>query len=258
MGHQQLGAISRSRNWRQVIGLIADGAEVQAVAAAASRAAEASMIDASADPAVRHAFWLLTQVPIAARHKQFASALRRLGLDVGDQPTLVELTARVMNAIDKFVAQSKGRSDFGEMAQLCAAESLTAVTGRELPDLFGNNSMVQAVLAGFATPKQFAVLARDFFARLTRLHLNYFLSRVLLAHIGAGKRFSSVREHRAFEEALEIHCRETSRIIREFSAEWFSKHVFEGGIDEAGAGRFVHVAFQKIRKELQQRRGPHA
>jgi hypothetical protein len=204
---------------------------------------------------VRHAFWLLTQIPLAAREKHFAPALRRLGVEIGDHPTLLEVTTALMDAVDHGVAQSKRRSDFGEMAQLCAVESLTAVAGRELPDLFGTNERVQRILGGLATPKQFAVLARDFFARLARLHLNYFLSRTLSGHVGASRRFSSVREHRAFEEALDVHCRETSRIVREFSAEWFSKHVHEGGIDQGKAGRFVHAAFQKVREELRRRRG---
>jgi hypothetical protein len=36
--------------------------------------------------------------------------------------------------------------------------------------------------------------------------------------------------------------------------EWFSKQNYEGGIDQAKAGRFVHTAFAKIRKELRRRR----
>jgi hypothetical protein len=35
-----------------------------------------------------------------------------------------------------------------------------------------------------ATVKQFGVLARDFFARLTRRHLEYYLSRELSKHVG--------------------------------------------------------------------------
>src|SRR5205085_6683397 len=47
---------------------------------AVSRAAERSIIDASGDPAVRHAFWLLTQIPLAARQTEFErSEERRVG-----------------------------------------------------------------------------------------------------------------------------------------------------------------------------------
>jgi hypothetical protein len=145
------------------------------------------------------------------------------------------------------------------MVQLSAAESLNAIAGRELPRLFGTPpDSVRQALGGLATVKQFAVLARDFFARLTRRHLDYYLSRELSKHVGINLRFQTIREHKQFEDALDLHCRETSRIIKEFSGEWFSKQNYEGGIDQAKAGGFVHVAFDKIRKELRARRDANA
>lgn len=87
MGHHELGRLSGSRKWRQVIALISGGADVQDVAAATSAAAENQMIDAGNDPAVKRAVWLLTQIPIAARQEDFASELRKLGLNVSDRPS---------------------------------------------------------------------------------------------------------------------------------------------------------------------------
>jgi hypothetical protein len=259
MGHQHLGTLPGSRRWRQVIELISGGADVQDVAAVTSAAAERQMADASNDPAVKHAVWLLTQIPTAARKSDFAAELRKLGLRVGDRPTLLEVATAMTDAVDRYVAKTGGRTDIGEMAQLSAVESLNVVAGRELPDLFGASAeKTKAALAGLGTVKEFAVLARDFFSRLSRRQLSYFLSRELSQHVGVNSRFQTIREHRAFEAALDLHCREASRIIKEFSGEWFSKHTYEGGIDEAKAGRFAHIAFQKIREELRHRRSVHA
>jgi hypothetical protein len=145
------------------------------------------------------------------------------------------------------------------MAQLSAVESLNAIAGRELPDFFGSEAeRAKVVLAGLATVKQFAVLSRDFFSRLTHHLLLYFLSRELSLHVGPKLRFRSLREHKAFLGALDEHCRETSRIVKEFSGQWFSKANFEGGITEAKAGHFAHVAFGKMRDELQHRRSVNA
>jgi hypothetical protein len=41
----------------------------------------------------------------------------------------------------------------------------------------------------------------------------YFLSRELLQHVGVNGRFHTVRDHRDFEGALDLHCREASPII---------------------------------------------
>src|SRR5258706_2783729 len=259
MGHQHLGTLSRSRKWREVIELISSGANVTDVAAATSAAAEQQMLDASDDPAVKHAVWLLTQIPVAARTAEFAVELRKLGFAVSDLPTLLEVATAMSGAIDNYVAKKGGRTDVGEMAQFSAVESLNAIAGRALPDLFGAGAVEsKAALAGLRTVKQFAVLARDFFSRLARRQLDYFLSRELSQHVGLNSRFRTIREHRDFEQALDLHCREASRIIKEFSGEWFSKYTYEGGITEAKAGNFAHVAFGKIREELRQRRSAHA
>jgi hypothetical protein len=66
-----------------------------------------------------------------------------------------------------------------------------------------------------------------------------------------------VRELRFFEDALDLHCREATRVIKEYSGEWLSKQNFEGGIDPAKAGRFVSYASKKIRDELRHRRNAH-
>lgn len=97
------------------------------------------MIDASNDPAVKHAVWLLTQIPIAAKQEDFASELRKLGLKVSDHPSLIQVMAAMTEAVDGHVRRVGGRTDLGEMAQLSAPESLNAVAGRELPDLFGRH-----------------------------------------------------------------------------------------------------------------------
>ena len=80
MGHVRLGTLPKSRKWRQVVEELRLGAGIGAVAASAADAAEASLEAASNDPAFLHAFWLLTQVPLAARGPDFADDLRRLAL----------------------------------------------------------------------------------------------------------------------------------------------------------------------------------
>jgi hypothetical protein len=217
------------------------------------------MIDASNDAATQYSFWLLAKIPLAARERNFASQLRKLGLDVPPNPLLADVVCGLMQAVDRHVGDGAVRTDFGEIAELSAAESLYAIGGREVHELFGASAeSTKAAMSGFATVKQFAVLARDFFARLTRRHLGYYLSRELSNHVGASCRFPSVREHRSFEQALDLHCREATRIIEEYSGEWLSKHNFEGGIDLGKAGRFVSYASKKIRDELLHRRGMYA
>ena len=94
-----------------------------------------------------------------------------------------------MDFIDRHVALQRTRTDFGEIAQLSAAEAMYTVFGREIDELFAPApNHTASVIARFATSTEFPVLARDFFARLTRRHLNYYLSRELSRHVGPRQR----------------------------------------------------------------------
>ncbi len=256
MGHVRLGVLPRSRKWRQVVEQLRLGADTETVAAATADAAETSLRRASNDPAFMHAFWLLTQVPRAARGPTFAKDLRRLGLQISDQPSLLEVTGAITDAVDRHVGEQGGRTDLGEMAQMTAVESLMAVVAPNLPSLFTPEpAEVQRALGRFASGAHFSVLARDFFSRLTQRSLGYFLSRELLNHIGMGQRFTNDIDRAHFDDALNSHCREASRIVQEFAGGWYGKNVYQGdGLTPNDVRRFAPVAFKKILAELRKRR----
>jgi hypothetical protein len=260
MGHLRLGRLPTSRDWRQVVALLKQSAPLDAIAAGASTAAERDLDAAASDPGFTRACWLLAQIPLAARSPDFAEGLRALGLDVGHAPELFEIAGALFNALDVYVDGARGRTDFGEMAQLAAAESLNAVASNYLPSLFASSSDdVKRAIGRLASGKSFGELAHDFFSRLTRRHLDYFLSRELANHIGKGRRFETVADRADFDAAMELHCRESARIVREFAGGWFGKAAYQrGAITEADAGRYAAYALKKIRAELRKRRGADA
>jgi hypothetical protein len=91
MGHKRLGTLPKTKRWQQVIASLEGGESVAQVAAASSDAAEGALSRASTDPTLIRAFWLLTQLPLAARETDFPDRLRELGLAVGSSPQLFEI-----------------------------------------------------------------------------------------------------------------------------------------------------------------------
>jgi hypothetical protein len=177
---------------------------------------------------------------------------------VRGSPSLLEITSAFSSAVDQHVDRSGGRTDLGELAQHAAAESLASVAGSDLPSLFGATPQDTRLAIGkLAAPDRFARLARDFFARLTRRHLDYYLSRELSNYVGPGRSIGSADAHTAFNSALEQHCREAARIVEAFAGGWYSKTIFEGGITPEKAAAFIFVALRKIGRELGKRRGDH-
>ena len=133
------------------------------------------------------------------------------------------------------------------MAQMGAAESLTRVLGERTSSLFGSTADdVRRELSHLGTPANFSLLARDFFARLTERYLTYFLSRELSNELG------SIEANRQFREALSLHCRQASKIVQKFAADWFSKANYQGGITARKAAGFVSHALNKINAEIEQ------
>jgi hypothetical protein len=118
MGHIRLGTLPKTHKWQRVVGLIAGGADVERIAAASADAAEHGLERASQDHGLAHAFWLLTQIPQAARQIDFADRLSQLGLNVSSRPTLLEIVAGFTSAVDRHVRENGKRSDLGEMADV--------------------------------------------------------------------------------------------------------------------------------------------
>jgi hypothetical protein len=251
MGHIRLGTLPRSQQWIQVLDLIGGGAGSPDVAAATMDASQRGLKHAAKDPGLVYTVWLLTQVPLAARSKDFVGRLRKLGLDVSDSPSLLEVVGAFTGAVDAHLRRTGGRTDLGEMAQMAASEALAALGTPANGNLFETTATdVQQTIKSFSTAKQFSTLAREFFTRLSRKYLTYFLSRELSNYVSGDGRFSNIDSHAAFNKGLDLHCRQASRIIEEFSGGWFSKANYKGGITQEKAAGFVHVALKKLRAEL--------
>ena len=251
MGHTRLGRLPRTRKWQQVVGLIGGGADTPEIAAATLDASKRGLVEADQDPGLVYSVWLLTQIPLAAREKDFGSGLRRTGLEVSGNPTLLEIVGAFTKAVDEHLGKHGGRTDLGEIAQLAAAECLTALGAERSRSLFGTTPEdVQRAFRGLSTTKNFGLLSKEFFARLSRRYLNYFLSRELSNHVGRNGRFSNIDQHTEFQDALAIHCTQAARIVEDFSGGWFSKANFEGGITHRETARFVHAALKKLRNEF--------
>jgi hypothetical protein len=255
MGHVRLGRLPTSRKWRQVVALLKESADVAELAAAVATAAEDDLISARGDPGLASTVWLLTQLPLAARTDRFGVELTALGFAPGSEASLLDIVTGFPSAVESQITGVAGRTDLGVLARQAATESLTTLVGAQMPGLFGATADdLKTELAKFASKDRFALLARDFFARLTHKTLDYYLSRVLANHLGPGRPLASISEHSQFQAALKLHCREASLIVEQFAGGWFSKANYQGRLTRETAQNFSDYALKKMRDELRARR----
>ena len=157
----------------------------------------------------------------------------------------MELVGSFSDSVDAKLREVGGRTDLGEMAQMGAAASLAGMVRSTGTTLFGTDAeALQRELAKIATPRNFSLLARDFFSRLTEKYITYFLSREL------SNSLPRVSSNQDFREALTLHCTQASKIVEKFAEDWFSKQNYQGGITHRKAGNFVAYAMTKLRREF--------
>ena len=256
MGHSRLGCLPQTYPWQDVVALIADGASADTVADATLDAARRGLEQAVRDPGLRQVFLLLAQVALASRQGNFALELAGLGVPVKGAPTAFELIGAFTDAVDDHLATTGGRTDFGELAQMAAAESLAELVPKRSSTLYGHGpAEVRDAVKELSTQHGFSTLAHDFFAKFTKRVLNYHLSRELSAHVGPGLRFRDVHAHAHFLDRLEFTCREVALIVRDYAGAWYSKTKFEGGVNATKVRLFIHTAMRKLREELKRRGG---
>lgn len=256
MGHIRLGTLPRSKKWREVVELLESDAPLDLVAEAAAKASERDLARASKDPLFQFVSSLLVRLPLLARAPGFEDALAELGVGENALGSVTGLLAGLELAIERNSFYQTTGSDAGLLAKTALLESLSVQLRDRLPTLFEPTpEEIRGALGSFASGNHFAMLARDFFARLTYRSLDYYLSRELANHTGPDKRFANDAQRIAFEQALAQHSYEASRIVQEFAGGWFGKTVWQKrSLDQAAIDRFTQYAFKKMRSELGRRR----
>ena len=255
MGHVRLGSLPRSRAWKEVVGLITAGADVSQIANATIRAADKAFSFVLNDEGFTEAVWLMTQLAIAAKKDNFSEHLQSVGINLPQDTSLPDIAAAITEAMDRKLDSNGSRSDLGEMSLAALVESLSEHISPKLPSLFTPEpGDVRAALASLGKKREFGELSRTFFAKLTYKSMDYFLSKTLATHLGEGQRFATMNEKGQFEKALNIHCKEASLIVEQFSADWFSKHKYEegGDISRESSNGFASYALKKMKDELKE------
>ncbi len=253
MGHVRLGLLPRSKAWKEVVGLIAAGADVPQVANATITAAEKAFSNVMKDLGYTEAVWLMTQLAIAAKKPDILAHLDSVGISLPSDATLPDVTTAISEALDRNADTAGKRSDLGELASRALIGAVIDALSPKLHSLFPSDpDTMKAALSTLGKQKEFGEFSRRFFARLANESMQYFLSKNLNTNLGEGMRFPTMNQKAQFDSALETHTREASLIVEKFSAEWFSKHRFEesGDISRKSSDGFAGFALKKMKDEL--------
>jgi hypothetical protein len=258
MGHSRIGTLPKTREWREVVDFIANGANVAAVADKALVAAQKALLTTKGDLGFREAVHLLAQLGAAARSEDPAAHLEGLGVELRDGYSAVDLVTALSAAVDRRMEGRGQRSDWGEMAKGALVTAVTESMRHTEARLFDPTRQdLNADLQRFRTEKGFGILGRAFFGAMSGRVLNYFLTKSLGTHVGAGQRFATMKEFSEFRKAMATHNGEASQIVEKYSGQWLQKQFREcpTGITRDAAEGFGAHAIHKMQLELAARAG---
>jgi hypothetical protein len=239
------------------VALIAVGADIAQIAEATIKAAEKAFSFVGDDCGYNHAVWLLTQLGLAGKSPDPLEHMRQQGVHIPDNTSIPGIIAALSEAIDGASYQRGRHSDLGDLAHRALVDAVITrieaqVAQRSLFNMQADDT--QRALNSFSKEKEFGLLAREFYSRLTNECMGWFLSRTLATHLGDGQRFATTNQMSQFEKALATHCREASKIVEEFAADWFSKHRYEenANISRDSVQGFASYALKKMKDELRE------
>jgi hypothetical protein len=223
------------------------------VAEATIEAAEHRLRELSKDPCIGYGFWLLVQLTSASLTGEFGPRLREMGVPINDDDSALRLLALTSDHLRREFAQYPESGPFAELTSLALRQALSDTVGQHTGALFESSiDDAQQAVRQYATPTGFGIMARRFFGDFMARTLRFFVDRELANSTGAGHGLQGTRDGTEFDQALDLYCRQSARILEDFGPQWLSAHRWRsaGEIPRKDADGFVAVALRKLRSEL--------
>jgi hypothetical protein len=252
LGHERVGTLPRTREWRALVQQIAATAEtpetVPAVAAATLLKVRQRFDRIAADPGFQAAFGFILGLSTSQPGNHGKGDVAP-PVNLASEPSPLRLTAQMQSWVDAHADSL----EYAELAKRAAADVIAFWTRERSKqrDLFGSTEAASHIWAGARNAGAFSDLSRVFFGKFTERYIKYFLDREASAQlptVEARERFAASLEQHV--DALARHSFETTKIAQSFAAGWYNKHARESRPDRAAVAAFLSFAMGKLREEL--------
>jgi hypothetical protein len=260
MGHLRTGALPRSRRWSAVVASVeafSSGSGGQHISDIADKTLDASsqvLRKLPFDQSLQYCFQFLTALAVAGQSKDVRAASLDLGIDLGDDPTKLQLSRALRDWIEKADTR-KFNPEYEGLARQATVDTIVAWINsfQNQPQL----NLISQSKDSFqpwreaSDGRKFCELSRLFFSNFTSLYLKYFLSRTASAQL------QTISEREKFESSINAkvdtisqHAFETSKLVQSFSAGWFNKNAIGKLPSLKTIEGFLRHSLDKIREEL--------
>lgn len=255
MGHERLGALPRTREWRQLVESIASATSTTeatpGIASATLLRVRRRFEDVPLDAGFRAAFSFMLGLTTSETEHEVPAGTSALypQIDLDANPTTIRLTSQLRAWVDDHTESL----EYGELSKRAAADAIVFWSRRhaQQSELFADANTAAQVWATARSAGAFSELCRTFFGRFTARYLKYFL------HREASAQLPTIEARDAFEAGLDRHIDdiarhafEATKITQSFSAGWYNAHARKTRPNKREIDRFLGFAMAKLRAEL--------
>lgn len=253
MGHERVGALPRTRPWRDVISNIVFAAaidgDVSELAFTTLESVRSRLLSIQRDTGFVAAFQFLLGLALSASPQVERESLGRLAMDLESNPSPLALTS----ALHEYVAEHRQSSEYAELARKAAVDVIstwTQIQTRQL-SFTDDNERAAEVWRRASDGSGFCEVARLFFGKFVERYLNYFIGREASSQLAnTEQRDRLARRLGEHLDSVSRHAFETAQITQSFAAGWFNNHARYGMPTAEEISGFLSHSVGKLREEL--------
>ena len=259
MGHERVGALPRTKRWRDVVGGIADAAavdgDVHGLANATLENVRSRLLTLHGDAGFTASFQFLLGLALSASPMVDRASLGELAVDLESNPSPLKLAS----ALGQYVEDNRQSSEYAELARKAAVDVISAWTEQQTRQLSftGEHEQTSEVWRRASDGRGFCEVARLFFGKFVERYLNYFIGREASSHVPTTEDRERLAHRLADHvDGVSHHAFETARITQSFAAGWFNRHARDGMPTADEITGFLSHSVGKLHEELLREESP--
>ena len=125
MGHSRIGTLPATKKWKEVVSLIANGANEARIADAVMVAAAKTLARVRDDAGFREAMRMVMQLALAGSSQNPGIELAAAGLSLSENSSQVDMVVAIGDEYDRRIEATRQRSDFSEVASAALVGAVT-------------------------------------------------------------------------------------------------------------------------------------
>ena len=252
MGHERIGFLPHTKQWRAIVDEISHFGYGEASVAQISNntlnAIKKTYEKMSYDESVIKALFFIATLSFSAKMDDQVNFLNENGYTVDSEISLFSLMASAQN----FITTEHGSLEINKLVKDAAMQAIIYYQQHhETNQLSMFSEQSQSVWENVGTGAAFCEMVRTFFASFTERQLKYYIEREAASRINDYDTLQVFNQRLSEQsKAIADHTFEIAKLTQSFAAGWFNKNVADSLPSDKQIEGFLSHSFSKLREEF--------